>query len=261
VALASYEQQVQRLLQNPGAPVSLYSLSDIDSWINTARGQVAAESRCIRVLGTLTTVIGQSEYPFAAINVGNPTLTGIQSVLHIRSALYSAGSGFQFIDPHSWEWFQLYYQNNPAPPFGPPAAWALYKQGALGPGIGSGGISSGEGTFFLSPIPDSNYVLTLDCVCYPTLLVDDTTLEAIPYLWTDAVPFFAAWYALLSSQMQARRQDAEAYYSYYQTFMQRARSAMTPDVTAHLYEQAPQLTNINKLGVQGAAGGGGGNAQ
>jgi len=39
--LASYITQTQRLLQNPGAPISLYSTADITSYVNIARGQLA----------------------------------------------------------------------------------------------------------------------------------------------------------------------------------------------------------------------------
>lgn len=46
--LNTYIQQVQRLLNDPNA--NLYSTADVTAYINTARGQIAAEGQCIRVL-------------------------------------------------------------------------------------------------------------------------------------------------------------------------------------------------------------------
>jgi hypothetical protein len=255
VALASYRTQTRRLLQNPGAPSTLYSTPDVDSWINTARGQVAAEGECIRRLLTLTLSVGVTAYNFSSFT--NP-FAEIGGVMHVRSAFYTVGGGKVFINPHSWEWYQLYYMNKLTPASGAPTIWAQYGQGSSPAGVGSGGISDFGGSLYVYPKPDSAYVLTLDCVCYPIPLIDDNTDEALPYMWTDCVPFFAAWYALLSSQMQARRQDAEAYYGYYQNFAQRARAAANPVVNRSLYEQSPNQTQMNKLGLQQPAGKGGG---
>ena len=54
-------------------------------------------------------------------------------------------------------------------------------------------------------------------------MYDSTTPEAIPYLWTDAVPFFAAYYALLSAQAGQRQGDADRMFARYQEFTNRAR--------------------------------------
>jgi hypothetical protein len=113
----------------------------------------------------------------------------------------------------------------------------------------------GGGSFVIDPLPDIAYNLNLDCVCYPIALTADTDFEAIPNLWTDAVPFYAAYYALLSAQTSARMQDAERYFQYYQQFMQRARSAVTPDVLRYEYEQVPDPTALNQMGLPQGRGG------
>lgn len=253
--LAAYELQTQRLLQNPGAPQSLYAKSDIDSWVNTARGQIAGEGNAIRVFGTINTVVGQRVYNFSSINLGTPASTGIAGVIHVRSILYSLGTGQQAITRQGWEWFNWYYQNNPVPMPGPPQNWSQFAQGASGQGTGS----AASGSFYLDNPPDLVYRLSCDCVCYPTNLVDDTTVEALPYLWSDCVPFFAAWYALLSSQTGARTADAEKMFKNYQMFLDRARQLSNPDPERWLYQQSGDPTQANKLGMQQprAAGGGG----
>ena len=60
-----------------------------------------------------------------------------------------------------------------------------------------------------------------DCICTPVVLVDDTTAEAIPYPWTDCVPYFAAYLALMNSR---RPEEAANMFKLYETFMKRARS-------------------------------------
>jgi hypothetical protein len=197
-------------------------------------------------------VIGQRNYNFSSITLG---ASGVQGVLHVRRLMYNVASGQKFITPHQWEWFDLYHMNNPVPVNGPPANWAQYGQGGSGQGsitgIGSGTMDSGS--FYLDPLPDLVYTLNCDCVCYPIALASDTDVEAIPYLFTDAVPFFAAYYALLTAQMNARLADAERMFNYYQTFLQRARQASNPSVNRTIYQQADDPTRLSKLGFQKAA--------
>ena len=250
--LTSYITQTQRLLQNPGAPTTLYSTADITYYVNVARGQLAGEAQCVRVQGTIPTILNQRNYNFSGLSLGGtPSVTGVQGIIHIRAIRYAIAQGFKWIEPRSWPWFDLYHMNNPVPVPGPPAVWAQYAQGSAGlgsiTGIGTGAM--GTGSFFIDPIPDGIYTLTCDCVCYPIALAADTDFEAIPYLWTDAVPFYAAYYALLSAQTSARMAEAERYYQYYTQFVQRARVAATPDVNKYLYEQVPDPTALNQMGL------------
>ena len=257
--LTYYQTQTARLLQNPAAPITLYSTTDLTSYINTARGQLCGEGQCVRVIGTISTVIGQRNYNFSGINIGTPSSTGVEGVIHVRRIMYNVGQGQKWMRPRNWEWFDLYKLNNPAPVSGAPQVWAQYAQGSAGigsiTGEGTGSVSSGS--FYIDPIPDMVYTLNCDCVCYPVSLVADTDPEAIPYLWTDAVPFFAAYYALLSSQTSARMQDAQRMMEYYKLFVDRARKAATPDVNKYLYQQVPDPTTANKIGLVARGGGGG----
>jgi len=95
-------------------------------------------------------------------------------------------------------------------------------------------------------------------VCLPITLVSDGTAEAIPYPWTDAVPYFAAYLALLSAQSPARTADADRMMQRYELFMGRARQFSNPDVLRTEYLQSVDETVTNKLGLQAAGGGGGG---
>jgi len=205
----------------------------------------------------VSTNIGQRNYRFSDLQIQD--INGIAGVIHVRRIMYFAAQGMKWIEPRAWPWFDFYKLNNPVPVPGAPATWSQYGQGSagLGPitGEGTGQISSGS--FYIDPIPDAVYTLHCDCVCYPTTLAIDTDFEAIPYLWTDAVPFYAAYYALLSSQTSARMADGERYLQYYQMYVQRARDAATPDVVRYNYEQVPDPTALNQMGLPQGRGGGG----
>ncbi len=253
MALTAYETNLQNLLQLPGATTTLYPTATLDNWINIARGQLAGEGECVRAIGTISTVIGQRAYNFSSISFGTSSVTGIQGAINVRRISYNVGLGSQWIPPREWEYFDLYHLNNPVPVNGPPAVWAQYAQGAATPAAGS----TASGSFYLDPPPDYAYTLNCDCTCYPITLANDATVEAIPYLWTDAITFFAAYYAFLSSQTGARSADAERMYGYYKEFLNRARQASNPSVNRTQYEQAADPASINKIGVQQRAAGGG----
>lgn len=248
--LATYLTRTNQLLQYPSASPALYPSSDLTGWINEARGQVAGEAECIRVIGTLAAVIGQRNYNFSAINIGTPSVTGAQGVIHVRRITRNTSGGQQYLYPRSWPWFDLFYLSNGAAPVnGPPVRWSQYGQGSSGvgsiTGIGSGTMASGS--FYLDPPPDAAYTLTCDCVCYPIALAADTDVEAIPFLWTDAVPYFAAYLALSSSQSGQRIADAQRRLDQYTTFVQRARQFANPSVNRYLYSQSADPVQTAKL--------------
>ncbi len=252
--LATYRTRVKQLLQSPAAPTALYATADLDLWINQARMQVAAEGECVRTIGTISTVSSQRPYDFTSLNIGVAATTGRAGVIKIDSILYTSGSGQKWITPRAWNWFQLYSMNNTAPTNGAPTSWAQYRQGA---GYASNTPTTASGSFYLDPPPDAVYVLNCDCCCYPVDLVDDTTVEAIPFLWTDAVSYFAAYLALLSAQTSVRMNDAQRMYQLYGEFMARARQFGNPATLRYLYQQSTDSTQINKLGLQPKAAQGG----
>ena len=103
-----YLPQTRNLLQLPGTnSTSLYTDANLTLWINIARGQVAGEAECIRVHGTIPTVIGQDSYTFAGINIGVPATTGVQGVIDIHSMHYKVGGGQLWMTPRPWPWFSL----------------------------------------------------------------------------------------------------------------------------------------------------------
>jgi hypothetical protein len=246
-----YIPQTRALLQLPGsASTSLYSDAQLTIWINIARGQVAGEGECIRAIGTLPTVANQQAYNFSSINTGVVATTGIAGVLSISSLSYVAGNGQLWLSPRAWPWFSLYNLNNAVVVPGPPQEWSQFAQGAA---PGTTGSASG-GSFYVSPVPDDIYTLNCNAICYPAPLAFDTDPEALPYFWTDAVPFFAAYFALMSAQTNARMADAaQMYKGHYNEFMERARKQSNPSVNNYLYRQAGDPAQAPKMGIKGGA--------
>ncbi len=257
--LAAFLTQTRSLLQLPGsASTSLYSDSDLTRWINIARGQVAGEGAGIRLHASLSTVAGQDNYLFSALNTGAPATNGIQGVIRIDSMSCVAGNGQVWMTPRPWPWFSLYNRNNPVPQQGTPTEWSQYGQGAAPPASTAPAVGSVQGgSFYVSLTPDDIYQLNANCVCYPIPLVDDITAEALPYFWTDAVPFFAAYFALMSAQTNARMADAaQMYKGHYSEFMERARKQSNPETNNWIYQQAGDPAQGPKMGIsKGGAGG------
>ena len=250
--LDSYLKQTRRLLQNPTAPAPLYSDPDLIDHINSARGQLAGESKAIRFEASLPLVAGQRVYPFTSV-VLTPAAAaaGILGILDIEFIWYLVGDGRKALRPRPWPWFAQYELNNPVPDTGPPAVWTQYGQGATAQGTPN---THGGGSLYVSPLPDTSYDCPVDCVCFPIPLTDDNSVEAIPYLWTDAVAYFAAYLALLSAQTGARVQDAQRMLQLYTEFVQRARRGSTPMILPGVYPQQENPTRPNQLGVQAGAG-------
>jgi hypothetical protein len=224
--LNAYLLETQRLLQNPPAPSTLYNTNDLTAYINTARGQLAGESQSVRVLGTLAIINGTPSYNFSGINVSGTA--GVQNVFNVRMATLQVSGGAQFLNAWSWEWFNRYFISQTGIANAQPTEWAQYGQGV-------------NGTLVFYPTPNANFTATLDTICNPAALAADGDPEAIPYPWTDCVPYFAAYLALLSAQSQARQADANRMFERYEEFVARARRMSTASVLPSNYMQAPDM--------------------
>lgn len=238
--LNQYLTQTAQLLQNPAAPTPLYSTANLTQFINTARGQLAAESECIRLYTSQNLTVAARVFPFSGFTI--PSGQGIEAPIKVNTLWYSVASGQKWITPRSFEWFGLYSLNHPVPASGQPARWAQYGQGV-------------SGTIYIDPLPDNAYLVFADTVCYPIALATDSDVEAIPYLWTDAVPYFAAYLALLSSQGTARMQDAQRMFQLYEEFTNRARRFATPGLLPGNYPQNADPTMSAQLGQMAMARG------
>ena len=205
--LAAYLTQFNELIQAPNSPIPLISSANATVYINVARNQVAGEGECIRVPATLAIAAGTIEYPFSAISL--TAVSGASAVISVRMG---AIGGPNRLAVRNWVWFFNYYLNSAVT--GQPTAMAQLGQGEAG-------------NLWFYPTPTAPVTATLDVVATPIALVDDTTVEAIPYPWTDAVPFYAAW---LGMQNMQRQGDADKMLARYSALMRRARQMSSPSV-------------------------------
>ncbi len=232
--LAQYEILTAALLQAPSSPIPLIPTATLDTYINNARLQVAAQGACVRQYLSLALVAPTTRYNFSALTGFG---AGVSGVYQVRQLWYQlpGTTGTIWVSPRPFEYLAQFGQlNTPvATDGGPPEMWAQFGQGETG-------------SLFVDPIPDQAYAGFVDALGVPTLLADDTTPEAIPAIWTLAVPFYAAWFAFQSAQRQS---DADMMLKRFQEQMALARNAANPDLIVENWSQAPDPQMANRLAV------------
>jgi hypothetical protein len=163
----------------------------------------------------------------------------VAGIYHIRQAwLQIPGvTGQVIMYSRPFEWFGQFALNKLNPQQAEPKRWAQFGQGE-------------EGSIFVDPIPDLPYTLAIDVLGVPAPLVNSVfDTEAIPDIWTLAVPFYAAWWGFQSAQRQS---DADKMLERFKEQMALARSAANPDLVMENWSQAPDPEDANRLGMQSA---------
>jgi hypothetical protein len=208
--LFSYLQGTQLLLADKTQ--IKFNPQDLIGYINTARGQVAGEGQCVRGMTTLATANGTQSYPFSAITLPS----GASAVFNVRMITNLVGAVTTMLTPRPWPWFNYYNIATVAVFDAAPTIWAQ-----LGEGV--------AGTIYLSPIPNAVYSLSLDATLDVSALATDSDLDLIPYPWSDAVRYYAAYLALAAERGKSEQEAAQDMWVTYQEFMRRARKfATTP---------------------------------
>lgn len=208
--LNQYLQQTQLLLNDTAQQE--YNTTDLTAYINTARGQIAASTQCVRFLGSLSVVATTQSYPLSGIGGAQTGSTGAFNIRMVARQITNAGA--VLLEYRPWEWAFTYWLANPAPVAGPPTGWTQQQPGPLG------------SIYFNAP-PDTAYTLKIDCVGGVAALTSDSSPEAISYPWTDGVPYFAAYLAYLNSQRAA---DSQSMFARWEMFAAWATKQTTPTV-------------------------------
>jgi hypothetical protein len=120
---------------------------------------------------------GQEEYSFSSVDMS--MFPGVGSVYMIKSVaiIYS---NYRYVLPiYDFTTYQARIRNYPFQYQYVPTFACQRGQGA-------------DGTFMMYPLPSQQYQMEWDCFCLPEALVDDNSVEALNYPWTDAIPYFAA---------------------------------------------------------------------
>lgn len=193
--LSQYQKLTRRLLSDPTfARINDFDLRD---YINIGRAQAAADGECVRTTGQAAVTAGTGYLPLSAI----PLAAQYSQALVVRNAKLNN----VMVDIRPWDWFVTFALGNPQPT---PVA-AHQGQGSSSD-IWVSSVSGGS--------------LWVDVVALPVDLIDDTTPDAIPFPWVDAVAFYAVYYAFMASQQQ---NEADLSMLRYRDTMRRARGEAT----------------------------------
>ncbi|HSS25061.1 MAG TPA: hypothetical protein VLL82_11820 [Mycobacterium sp.] len=208
MALDAYIAQTRSLLNDVGGVE--YTTPDLTIYINDARVQIAGASESIRQIGLLALTANVQAYNF---NLFTGLMAGVQGVLAVRKASVRTPAEWTEIFDVEWERFWSFHLSGPVSlSTGTPDT---YSQ--LQPGIG--------GLIYFSPTPLTGFNTRADIVGYPINLAVDADPEALPYPWTEAVQYYAAYLALLNAQRYA---DADSMLQRYDLFQTRATQMTTP---------------------------------
>lgn len=194
--LSQYQRLTRRLVNDPTfARINDFDLRD---YINIGRAQVAADGECVRTNGQIAISAGLGFLPLANLPLGSAALS---QALVARNATLNG----VLVDIRPWDWFVVFSMSNP----GPTPVMAHQGQGSFT-------------NLYVSSLGGGS--LWVDVVALPVDLVDDTTPDAIPFPWVDAVAFYAVYYAYMAAQQQ---QDADNSMMRYRDMMRRARGETT----------------------------------
>lgn len=127
----------------------------------------------------------QEVYPFSAVPL--QTFPGVAEVFAVKSISFIYANYRYSLPCYPFSIYQAMIRQYPQQYLYIPTMCAQYGQGS-------------NGSIYMYPIPSTLYQMEWDCFCLPAELLDDTTYEALPQPWRDAVPYFAAHLCYLELQ-------------------------------------------------------------
>lgn len=164
------------------------------------------------------TVVNQEVYSTPS----NVCLTnGVQNVIGVQSVAVnwgSYGSNLYTANFADWPTFQAFARQYPNLS-GNPWYWTRFE--------------NVNNAVYLRPIPSLAFPMQWTTTCSVVPLTTDSTPEAIPYSYTDAVPYFAAYLAMMSSQ---RQDDAKSMLAIYDMFVATGRLNFQTPIIESIYE-------------------------
>lgn len=188
----------------------------------TVSGGGGTGATCVVTLTTfISTLPGQETYAFSSFNsavqVANPAAL---EVIGIQSISVAWGSLKPTLDYKSWTEFQANYRSYNYGNQNYPSLWSQYGRGQ-------------GATVYLWTIPSSYNAMDVDCYCTPIALVNDSTTDAIPDPFSEAVPYYAAALAYANAQ---RKDDSEYYRQLYVKRLVDCGVYATPSFAPSAYE-------------------------
>ena len=222
--LSEYISETQNHLND--ALGQFFAVPTLTTYINRSRRRIAAASGCCRVLIKAKTLPDQEEYRFYDWRPIAQAEPGIREILAVRSLAIAIGPGSGAWKP---AWNRLVWSDFQA-------RFRIWNRALVGtisyPGFYAQYGFGEAGSLFLAPIPSQIQPMEMDASCMPFPLENDDDPEAIPYPWTDAVSFYAAWLCLVQQQ---RREDAMAMLQVFAAELPFAASVVAPQMVQSPY--------------------------
>ena len=164
---------------------------------------------------------GQEVYNFSDISaIVAANLPGYGEIISVQAIAVSWGSWKPTLrNIAAWSAFQAYCRTWNVGQQNYPGVWSQRGQGA-------------SGSVYLFPIPSILAQMDFDCYCRPIPLASNSDVEAIPHPFTEAVPFYAAYWGYMSAQNQDM---AAVMLQTYKTNLTEARMFATPAITPDYY--------------------------
>lgn len=160
---------------------------------------------------------GQEVYNFADVDLS--IFPGVRSILAVKSVSIVYNNYRYSLPIYSFSTYQAYIRNYPTQYQWVPTMGTQYGQGD-------------DGSFYLYPLPSQTYQMEWDCCCLPLDLAGPGSDEALPAPWTDAVPYFAAYLAMLELQ---NLNAARLYMQLFDQFVHRYSTAARPGRVTNIY--------------------------
>lgn len=151
--------------------------------ITDATGSGAIGTPVISALNQTTQ--NQEVYGFSAVPLGN--VAGVSAILAVKSIAILYDNYRYTLPTYSFTAYQSYIRRYPFQYSYVPTVAGTYGQGT-------------NGSVYLYPIASQAYQMEWDCLCLPSDLLTDTDVDLIPLPWSDSVPYYSAYLALLQMQ-------------------------------------------------------------
>lgn len=181
--LQDYITQTQRLLHDTAG--QFWQTSELTDYINSARYRIVLDSACLRSNETVSLIAGTETYPYP---------TGVMDVVNIFYLFGNLNTPIQYMSFSRLTAALRQVTNFQSLP----VAWAQQGQ-----------------TIYISPIPSQTFTAHFDCIIFPTVMVNSTDPETMPYPWWDCVSYYAAYLAIIK---QADLQKAQFFMQLYTTY-------------------------------------------
>jgi hypothetical protein len=185
----------------------------------TGGAPVTSAATASPVINCLNTVAGQEVYTFANANALAQLTSGVQSILFVESVAVSWGALKPVLSQWNFNDLQAYVRAYPVQN-NQPSIWAQLSQGQ-------------SGSVYLQPVPVQPAAMDWVCICTPINLVLDSDPEAIPYPWTDIVPYWAASLAFMNAR---RKDEASNMMQIVDRMMLSARASSEPSLVPDYYD-------------------------